>query len=86
MSTRFGNSQKESASIDVLSFHDIPFCKLVFDEVDLGLDGGDKVEWIRLEIYIEGLERETPFMIAVYENNDEYSKLDEYKLSKGEKP
>ena len=61
------------------------YCKLVFDDVDLGLDG-DKVEWIRLEIFIEGLERETPFMIAVYENNDEYSKLDEYKLSKGEKP
>lgn len=62
------------------------YCKLVFDDVDLGLDSDDGAEWIRLEIYIEGLNLEKPFMIAVYENNDEYSKLDEYKLAKGEKP
>lgn len=62
------------------------YCKLVFDGVDLGIGEADKAEWIRLEIYVEGLEREEPFMIAVYENNDEHSTIEEYKLSKGEKP
>ena len=62
------------------------YCKLVFDDVDLGLDSEDGVEWIRLEIFVEGVNADTPFMIAVYENNEEYSKLDEYKLSRGEKP
>lgn len=62
------------------------YCKLVFDEVDLGLDSTDAVEWIRLEIYVEGLGEQKPFMVAVYENNEEYSKLEEYKISKGEEP
>ena len=52
-------------------------------EIRRALDLQDKD---RLEIYIEGFEGGKPFMIAVYENNEEYSKLDEYKLSKGEKP
>ena len=61
------------------------YCKLVFDGVDFGLEEGeDKIEWIRLEIFIEGIEE--PFMVAVYENNDDYASFSEYKLSKGEAP
>ena len=62
------------------------YCKLVFDGVDFGIGEDNGAEWIRLEIYIEGLEKDEPFMIAVYENNEEYSTLDEYKLSRGEAP
>ena len=62
------------------------YCKLVFDDVELDRDGDDAVEWIRLEIFIEGLDLQNPFMVAIYENNEEYSKLEEYKLSRGEKP
>ncbi len=62
------------------------YCKLVFDGVELGIGEDNGPEWIRLEIYIDGFEGGKPFMIAVYENNEEYSKLDEYKFSKGEKP
>ncbi len=63
------------------------YYKLVFDNVDFGLDKGEnKVEWIRLEIFINGVDMKSPYMIPVYENNDVYSKLDEYKLSSKECP
>ena len=63
------------------------YYKLVFDEVDLGLDEGeDKVEWIRLEIELLGTKEKTVFAVPIYENNESYSRFDEYKLSSGEKP
>lgn len=63
------------------------YYKLVFDGVDLGLDEGEEVaNWIRLEITANGIETEEPFMVLIYENNDAYSNLDDYKLSGEEKP
>ncbi len=63
------------------------YYKLVFDGVDLGLDEGeDKVEWIRLEIELLGAEEKTVFAVPIYENNESYSRFEEYKLSSGEKP
>ena len=63
------------------------YYKLVFDGVDLGIDEGEEsVKWIRLEIQVNGIESDEPFMVLVYENNDVYSQLDDYKLSNKEKP
>ena len=62
------------------------YYKLVFDGVDFE-DGSDEaVEWIRVEITINGVEMEKPYMIPIYENHSGYSKLDDYKLSGGEQP
>jgi len=61
------------------------YCKLVFDGVDLGLsEGAEKTEWIRIEIFIEGIEK--PFMIPIFENNSDYSDFEGYELSAKEKP
>ena len=63
------------------------YYKLVFDEVDLGIDENEEVaNWIRLEITVKGIEKNEPFMVLIYENNDVYGVLDEYKLSSKEKP
>ncbi|MBR2431892.1 MAG: hypothetical protein IKB23_03155 [Clostridia bacterium] len=58
--------------------------KLVFDDVDLSLEGEDEI-WIRLEILINGVEMEEPYMVLVYEDT-ETSEFKDYKLSKGERP
>lgn len=58
--------------------------KLVFNGVDLTLDGEDEV-WIRLEITVKGIEMEKPYMILIYEDTAD-AKFEEYKLSSGEKP
>ena len=58
--------------------------KLVFNGVDLTLDGEDEV-WIRLEITLNGIEMEKPYMILIYEDTAD-AKFEEYKLSSGEKP
>ncbi len=63
------------------------YYKLAFDGIDFGLDEGEsKVNWIRLEIYINGVEMESPYMVAVYENNESYARFSEYEISKGEIP
>jgi hypothetical protein len=62
------------------------YCRLSFSDVDFGYTSEDGADWIRLEVFIDGVEKEGPFMIAIYENNDEYSKFSKYKLSKGERP
>ena len=64
------------------------YYKLVFDEVDFGIDEGeDSVKWIRLEIFINGVEATEPFsMVAIYENNENYSSFSDYKLSSKEIP
>lgn len=61
------------------------YYKLVFNGVDFSSQGSDKV-WIRLEINVNGAETDEPYMILVYENTDDYSKFEEYKLSEKEKP
>ena len=63
------------------------YYKLVFDGVDLGIgEGEEPARWIRLEITVNGIEKDEPFMVLIYENNDVYSVLDDYKLSSKEKP
>ena len=62
-------------------------CKLVFDGVDFdGGEAGEPIEWIRLEIFIDGVEKKEPFMVLVYENHEGFSKFDDYKPSRGERP
>ncbi len=56
------------------------YIKLAFDGVDFG-DESDPVEWIRLDITIDGIERDTPFMICIYENNAAHSDFSDYELS-----
>ena len=66
------------------------YAKLSFDNVTFG-DGDTAVSWIRLEVFIEGVDADKdkagvqPFMIPIYENNTDYSRFTEYKLSGGEK-
>ena len=63
------------------------YAKLVFDGVDFGLDAGEeKVEWLRLELELLGAKEKTVFAVPIYENNEDYSKFDEYKLSAKERP
>lgn len=63
------------------------YFKLVFDDVDFGLgEGENKAEWIRLEIEIEGVKTEKPYMICVYENHEIYARFSEYKLKSKETP
>ena len=57
------------------------YYKLVFDGIDFGEDK-DKIEWIRLEIFVKGQDGQAPFaMIPIYENNDGYSSFKELELS-----
>ena len=60
------------------------YYKLVFDDVDFELEGEDEV-WIRLEIYINGVEMEKPYMVLIYEDT-KTSVFEEYELSQEEKP
>ena len=60
------------------------YYKLVFDDVDFTLEGEDEV-WIRLEIYINGVEMEKPYMVLIYEDT-KTSVFEEYELSSKEKP
>lgn len=60
------------------------YFKLVFDDVDLTLEG-EKEVWIRLEITIKGVEMKEPYMILVYEDT-KTSVFDEYVLSSEERP
>lgn len=62
------------------------YYKLVFDGVDLQNGTEDEVKWLSLEIYVNGVEMEEPYRIPIYENNDSYSKFDEYELSGKEHP
>ena len=63
------------------------YYKLVFDDIDFKMDSEDKINWIRLEIFVNGTEGDKPYsMVAVYENNESYDTFKEYKLSGGERP
>lgn len=57
------------------------YSKIVFEGVDF-----EGAEWIRLEITIDGVESEEPFVIAIYENNADHNNFSDYKLSKSEVP
>ena len=59
------------------------YFKLAFDGVDLNPEE-NAPEWIRLEILFEG--QSEPFSyILIYENNEDYSTFNDYKLSRGER-
>lgn len=60
------------------------YYKLVFDDVDLTLEGEDEV-WIGLEISINGVEMEKPYMVLIYEDTEDKDFVD-YKISSKEKP
>ncbi len=60
------------------------FIKLSFDGIDLKEDTEDAVDWLRLEIFVNGAEQKEPYMILIYYNNEKFP-LIPYKLSEGEK-
>ena len=64
------------------------YAKLVFDGVDFaGEESGNAPEWIRLEIFVNGVESAEPYaMICIYENHENYNTFTDYKLSGKEKP
>lgn len=78
----------ELVHIEWDSFLMYRYAKLVFDGIDFGSeDSDDKIKWLRLEIFMNGVEvsgDSEPFMVPIYENNDQYSSFDEYKISSGE--
>ena len=86
----FGESGYEVGTLTAIEWEDhsmYRYCKLVFDGIDFeGEDVGEAIQWIRLEVFIDGLNKAAPFMIPIYENNEEYSKFEEYSLSKKERP
>ena len=89
------DSEKDVVAIEIAEVSDIVedsflmyrYYKLVFDDVELGLDEGEeKVEWLRLEVELLGTEEKTIFTVPIYENNDSYSEFRDYRLAKGECP
>ncbi|MBQ8689765.1 MAG: hypothetical protein IJ515_05325 [Clostridia bacterium] len=72
--------------VETDSFIMYEYYKVVFDDVDLLRGKEGEVKWLALEITVAGVEREEPYRIAIYENNDEYSSVEEYKLSEEEHP
>ena len=51
--------------------------KLVFDGIDF-LGDGNEIKWLRLEVFVNGVEMKAPYMILIYENNDAYSTFEDY--------
>jgi hypothetical protein len=62
------------------------YYKPVFDGIDFADGTEGEIKWIRLEVTVNGVEMEKPYMILIYENNERYSSFEDYQLSKGEKP
>lgn len=63
------------------SFAMYRYCRLSFDDVSFS-----DASWIRLEIFIDGINDGKPFMVAIYENNDDYSKFTNFRVRKGDLP
>ena len=61
------------------------YIKLAFDGVDLAVGTPDAVDWLRLEISLNGVEMEEPYMILIYYNEKSFP-LIPYKPSTKEKP
>ena len=62
------------------------YVRLVFDGIDFGSEAeGNSINWIRLEVRVEGDESETPHMILIYYDTDSYP-FEPYKLSRDEVP
>lgn len=60
------------------------YYKLVFSDVELLDDGAP--DWIRLKIMLNGVPKADPYYILIYENTEEYSLFEDYKLSRKERP
>ncbi len=60
------------------------YYKLVFDDVDFEIDGEEQM-WIGLEITINGVETEKPYMVLIYEDTADKEFVD-YKPSNKERP
>ena len=58
------------------SFMMYRYARLVFDGVDF-----EGAKWIRLDVAIDGVPHKTPYMIAIYENNEGFSTFLEYTVS-----
>lgn len=84
---RNGESEREEDHlIGTLAYKELSskmmyrYYKLAFEDVDFG-EGEDKIEWIRLEIFVKGQEGDKPFaMIPIYEDNADFSYFTEYKI------
>lgn len=61
------------------------YIKLVFDGVDLALGTPDAVDWLRLEISLNGVTMEEPYMILIYYNTKSFP-LIPYEPSSKERP
>ena len=58
------------------------YYKLAFDSIYFG-EGDDKIEWIRLEVFVKGQSEATPFaMIPIYEDNADFYYFSEYVIPK----
>jgi hypothetical protein len=71
----------ESDSLMLYNYH-----KLVFDGIDFGSETEPEVEWLRVEVYVKGIELKDPINLLIYENNDAYSLFKDYDLSDKERP
>lgn len=60
------------------------YYKLVFDDVDFEIPGEEEI-WIGLEITLNGVETEKPYMVLIYEDTEDTEFVD-YKLSSKERP
>lgn len=68
------------------SFMMYNYHKLVFDGIDFESDSEPKIEWLRLEVFIKGVDMEKPYKVLIYENNVAFSAFDSYNLSDSEVP
>ena len=71
----------ETESVMLYTYH-----KLVFDGIDFGSDSEPTVEWLRVEVYVKGIELKEPIQLLIYENNDVHYVFKDYTLSDKEKP
>lgn len=62
------------------------YYKLVFDDIVFESDDEPKIEWLRLEVLINGVEMEEPYKILIYENNEAFSQTSDYYPSDSEVP
>ena len=65
------------------SFMLYTYHKLVFEGIPFD---GDRIEWLRLEITVNGAKKPKTYMVAIYENNDTYSSFHDYTLKSEEVP
>lgn len=74
------------SAVEWESFAMYKYAKLVFDGIDFGsAEEGDSINWIRLEVLVEGDESQTPYMILIYYDTEEFP-FKPYELSSSEVP